>query len=142
VGPSYGCAGRLVLKPSPKSAAGRRILLPSWAVIMLRRRQAEAVGEAELARQVFPAPVAGGVRDPSNTLKMMRQAFKHAGFEGVTSHYFRKTVATMRDEAGVSARSAADQLGHAKPSLTADIYMGRMKRATGAAEVLEGASQP
>jgi integrase len=111
-------------------------------VIMLRRRQAEAVGEAELARQVFPAPVAGGVRDPSNTLKMMRQAFKHAGFEGVTSHYFRKTVATLMDEAGVSACSAADQLGHAKPSLTADIYMGRKKRATGAAEVLEGAIQP
>ena len=110
---------------------------------MLRRRQAEAVGEAELARQVFPAPVAGGVRDPSNSLKMMRQAFKHAGFEGVTSHYFRKTVATLMDEAGVSACSAADQLGHAKPSLTGgDIYVGRRKGATGAAEVLEDLFQP
>jgi hypothetical protein len=37
----------------------------------------------------------------------------------------------------LSARAAADQLGHAKPSLTTDIYMGRRKRATGAAEVLE-----
>jgi integrase len=45
----------------------------------------------------------------------------------VTSHYFRKTVATLMDEAGLSARSAADQLGHAKPSLTADIYVGRKK---------------
>ena len=44
----------------------------------------------------------------------------------------------MMDEAGLSARSAADQLGDAKHSLTADIYMGRKKRATGAAEVLEG----
>jgi integrase len=52
----------------------------------------------ELARQVFRAPVAGGLRDPSNTLKMMRQAFKHAGFDGVTSHYFGKTVATVMDE--------------------------------------------
>jgi integrase len=68
---------------------------------------------------------------------MMRQAFRHAGFEGVTSHYFRRTVATLMDEAGLSARSAADQFGHAKPSLAADIYMGRRKRATGAAEVLE-----
>jgi integrase len=136
-------AGGLVINPSPKSAAGRRILeLPSWAVIMLRRRQPDDVSEDELARQVFPAPVAGGIRDPSNTLKMMRQAFKHAGFDGVTSHYFRKTVATLMDEAGLSARSAADQLGHAKPSLTADIYMGRKKRATGAAEVLEGLFQP
>ena len=63
-------------------------------------------------------------------------------FDGVTSHYFRKTVATLMDEAGLSARSAADQLGHAKPSLTADIYMGRKKRATGAAEVLEDLFQP
>jgi integrase len=99
-------------------------------------------GEDELARQVFPAPVAGGKRDPSNTLETVRQALKHAGFDGVTSHYFRKTVATLMDEAGLSARSAADQLGHAKPSLTADIYMGRKKRATGAAEVLEGLFQP
>jgi hypothetical protein len=29
------------------------------------------------------------------------------------------------EETGLSARSAADQLGHAKPWLTADIYMGR-----------------
>jgi hypothetical protein len=27
---------------------------------------------------------------------MMRQAFRHAAFEGVTSHYFRKTVATLQ----------------------------------------------
>jgi hypothetical protein len=52
--------------------------LPSWAVIMLRRRQ-EDVGEDELVRLVFPAPVAGGIRDLSNTLKMMRLAFKRAG---------------------------------------------------------------
>jgi integrase len=132
-------AGGLIIKPSPKSAAGLRILeLPSWAVTMLRRRQPDDVGEDELAgQQVFPAPLAGGLRDPNNTLKMMRQAFKHAGFAGVTSHYFRKTVATLMDDAGLSARAAADQLGHAKPSLTADIYMGRRKRATGAAEVLE-----
>jgi integrase len=130
-------AGGLIIKPSPKSAAGLRILeLPSWAVTMLRRRQPDDVGEDEL-QQVFPAPLAGGLRDPNNTLKMMRQAFKQAGFAGVTSHYFRKTVATLMDDAGLSARAAADQLGHAKPSLTADIYMGRRKRATGAADVLE-----
>jgi hypothetical protein len=46
------------------------------------------------------------------------------------------------EETGLSARSAADQLGHAKPWLTADIYMGRRKRAAGAAEVLEDLDQP
>jgi integrase len=105
-------AGGLIIKPSPKSAAGRRILeLPSWAVIMLRRRQPGDVSEDGPGHRVFPAPVAGGVRDPSNTLKMMRQAFRRGGFDGVTSHYFRKTVATLMDEAGLSARSAPTSPG-------------------------------
>ena len=55
----------------------------------------------------------------------------------MTSHYFRKTVATLMDDAGLAVRSSTDQRGPAKPSLTAEIYMGRKKRATGAAEVLE-----
>jgi len=69
-------AGGLMIKSTPKSAAGRRILeLPPWAVTMLRRRRPEGVNDDDLAsQQVFPAPVAGGIRDPSNTLKMMRQA--------------------------------------------------------------------
>ncbi len=96
----------------------------------------------ELGREVFPASVAGGVRDPSNTPKMMRQAFEYAGFDGKASHYFRKTVATLMDGAGLSARSAADQLGHAKPSLTADIYMGRKKRATGRPRCSKACSSP
>jgi integrase len=38
-------AGGLITKPSPKSAAGRRILeLPSWAVTMLRQRQPDDLG--------------------------------------------------------------------------------------------------
>ena len=65
-----------------------------------------------------------GPTSASNTLKMMR----HCQLRWVISHYFRTTVATLMDEAGLSAHSAADQLGHAKPSLTADIYMGRKKR--------------
>jgi hypothetical protein len=59
------------------------------------------------------------------------------GFDAVTSHYFRKTVATLMDEAGLAVRSATDQRGPAKPSLTADIYMGRKKGLIGPAAVLE-----
>jgi integrase len=54
-----------------------------------------------------------------------------------TSHIFRKTAATMLDEAGLSAREIADQLGHSKPSLTLDVYMGRGVATTRAAEALE-----
>ena len=60
-----------------------------------------------------------------------------AGFYGVTSHNFRRAVATLMYEAGLCAPLAPDQLGHPKPSLTGGIYMRRKRRATGAAEVLE-----
>jgi integrase len=36
----------------------------------------------------------------------------------VTSRSFRKAVATLVDDAGLSARIAADHLGHAKVSMT------------------------
>lgn len=41
------------------------------------------------------------------------------------------------DAAGLSAREIADQLGHSKPSLTQDVYMGRKAASTRAAEVFE-----
>jgi len=124
----------LVLKPKPKSEAGYRTLdLPSWCVQMLRDR---IPADSEPGDVAFPA-VLGGLRDPSNTQADLRDAFRVAGFGWVTSHVFRKTVATLMDEAGLSARAAADQLGHAKPSVTQDVYYGRKRASTGAATVLE-----
>lgn len=73
---------------------------------------------------IFPSPE-GRLRDPSNTNDDLRTALDRAGFPWVTSHAFRKTVATRLDEAGLSARQIADHLGHNRPSLTQDVYMGR-----------------
>jgi len=57
----------------------------------------------------------------------------------ITSHSFRKTTATILDDAGQSARQIADQLGHARPSLTQDVYMGRRAKNPAAAAALEAA---
>jgi integrase len=57
----------------------------------------------------------------------------------ITSHTFRKTNATILDDAGLSARQIADQLGHARPSLTQDVYMGRKAKNRAAAAALEDA---
>jgi integrase len=54
----------------------------------------------------------------------------------VTSHTFRKTVATRLDEAGFTPRQVADQLGHANPSMTLDVYFGRHVVSAAAAQVL------
>jgi integrase len=112
----------LEIKTDETSKAKPRILrLPSWAVEMLRLRAGHFLRSSD---PVFPAPL-GGLRDPSNTQADLRQAFEAAGFEWVTSHVLRKTVATVLDQAGFTARVIADQLGHSKPSMTQDVYMGR-----------------
>jgi integrase len=45
----------------------------------------------------------------------------------------------MLDEAGLSARVIADQLGHARPSTAQDVYMGRKVVDARVAEALEDA---
>lgn len=123
----------LINKPRPKTKAGHRLLLlPAWAVAMLRARQ---TGQAPTG-VVFPAPM-GGLRDPSNTQADIRDAVAEAGFPGLTSHLFgRKSVATLLDEDGHSPRQIADVLGHENPSMTLSTYLGRKVSNPGAAESL------
>jgi integrase len=120
-----------LLRVPTKSAAGERTLkLPGWAVDLLIRRGDRFGWKGPL----FPIPTqrrggqrwTGGVwRDPSNTSRDLRQARDEAGYGWVTSHVFRKTVATVMKEAGLTAREVADQLGHEKVSMTQDVYFGR-----------------
>jgi len=46
------------------------------------------------------------------------------------------------DEAGLSARAIADQLGHARPSMTQDVYMARKVFNPATAAALEAAAGP
>jgi integrase len=126
--------GQGLLRKGTKSSAGERTLgLPSWSVQDLLSRRVDDVPPNS---PVFP-DVRGGFRDPSNTRRCLRKAFDRAGFEWVTSHNLRKTTATVFDDAGLSARLIADQLGHARPSMTQDVYMGRKAVDSRAATALE-----
>lgn len=125
----------LVVKKTKTDTGARTLVLPEWCVAMLRDR-IDRTRPVDRSSPVFPAPL-GGWRDPSNTQADLRDAFTAAGFDWVTSHVFRKTVATLMDHAGLSSRAAADQLGHANTSMTTDVYFGRKVAATGAAGVLE-----
>lgn len=79
---------------------------------MLKRRFDEAEDQDG---PVFPDSL-GGLRDPSNT-----------------------TADTILDEAGLTARVIADQLGHSRPAMTQDVYLGRKVGSRRAAEALEAA---
>lgn len=101
-----------------KTAAGRRIIpLPSFAIAVLNdRRVRPYVGQQE----VIFASSKGTLRDRDNFGAAWRAASNELGVPDVTSHSFRKTVATLIDDAGLSARIGADHLGHAKVSMTQD----------------------
>jgi integrase len=57
----------------------------------------------------------------------------------ITSHTFRKAAATTFDQAALSARLVASQLGHSRPSMTQDVYMSRRSVDSQAALALEAA---
>lgn len=89
---------------------------------------------------VFPT-VRGNIRDPRNTPRDRRTARERLGYPTVTTHSFRKTVATALDHAGLSAREIAKYLGHADPSLTQDVYMAKNTGGLKAAHALDAVIQ-
>lgn len=117
-----------------KTDAGWRVLaLPPAMVQLVRRR----VQDDDLATSIAVfCSMTGHMRDVSNTTGDLRHAFDAAGFDWVTSHTFRRTVATRLDAAGLSARTIADHLGHRQVSMTLDTYMGRNVVTAQAASVL------
>lgn len=117
-----------------KSKAGKRTLrLPAFAVDMLAARRATVAGTFPM---IFPSS-AGTYRDPNNFGRDWRLARDDLGLPDISSHSFRKTVATMIDDAGLSARIAADHLGHAKVSMTQDVYMSRGRQHAEVAGLLD-----
>lgn len=128
----------LYRKPKPKTKASERVLpLPSWAVELLAKRKVEAEADGRPADSPVFASSTGGLRDPSNLLRVIRQTRGGEKFLWVTSHTFRKTTATALDDADVSTRLIADQLGHSRVSMTQDVYMARKTVNPAAAQALE-----
>jgi integrase len=120
----------------PKTAAGwRRIALPHKTMEMIGRRIDNPAILTNVA--VFPSPL-GRLRNRSNTTGDLRRALDRIGYPWVSSHTFRKTAITRLDDAGLSARQIADHVGHARPSMTQDVYMGRSVASSAAAEILNG----
>lgn len=58
------------------------------------------------------------------------------GVGAVKSHAFRKTVATLLDGSGLSARDIAEYLRHKNPSMTQDKYMSKTAGTSRAAAFL------
>jgi len=127
----------LKLVEETKTAAGRRTVpLPEFAITMLEKRRAKPyIGEQVM---IFPSST-GTPRDPENFGARWAKARADLGVPDVTSHSFRKALATLIDEGGLSARVGADHLGHSRVSETQDTYMARGRVHTQVADLLDRA---
>jgi integrase len=123
----------LVANRVKSKASERGLLLPPWCVELLRARRVRLGG---FDGPVFPDG-RGGWRDRSNVGKSFRQVRLGSDFEWVKTHTYRKTVATLLDQSGASARMIADQLGHSRVSMTQDVYLGRRASNSGNLAALE-----
>jgi integrase len=129
----------VVVQDHAKTRAGTRtIAVPPHLVRVLRRRREEFLWASGF---VFPTS-RGNIRDPRNTSKSWWEVRERLGFPTVSTHSFRKTVATALDEAGLSARAIAEYLGHENPSITQDVYMAKNTGGKRAAVALDGLLEP
>lgn len=126
--------GKGLLAKTVKSKASERILrLPEWLVVRLRARR---VRLGAFDGPIFPSKT-GGWRDRNNVGKAFRTVRATAPeFAWVRPHTYRKTVATLLDTGGATAREIADQLGHSRVSMTQDRYLGRRAVGQGNAALL------
>lgn len=131
----------LTRQAHPKTSSGfRRLILPAFVVETLFRRQVEA--QPNPWNVVFPS-AAGTLRDPHNVRRQWRDARTAAGFEWVSPHTFRKTVATLVDRSR-DTESAAALLGHSGTAVTHAHYVQKMHEAPDLSNVLSqlGANRP
>lgn len=118
----------IVRQDHPKSqGSAKTFTVGAPLVASLRARWERMASLGLVGAMVFPSAT-GTLRDPSAFRAQWRKAAGAIGFEWVTPHTFRKTVADRIDkEAGLS--SASKYLGHSTEAVTAAHYVERVRAA-------------
>ncbi|MCJ1708726.1 site-specific integrase [Microbacterium sp. VKM Ac-2923] len=128
-------AGVVEIRKSKTNAGKRRIRVSSTVVAMLMARRVR--GGPNDDGVVFPT-VLGRARDPRAAAREWADARERLGLPArYTFHAFRKTMATLLDQAGLTARDIAEYLGHTNPALTQTVYMSKTVGGTRAADAVD-----
>jgi integrase len=121
-------------KPKPKSDASKRtIALPPFAVDVLMRRRIEQRPNHHNA--VF-ATRNGTWHQVGNIERRWRAIRADTGFDWVTPHTFRKTVATLIDRL-VDSDTAARILGHSSDAITKEFYIEKDRTTPDVTHILQ-----
>jgi integrase len=111
--------------------SGLLLRVPVWSVPMWRQRVLASGGGPLFSSWD------GKLLDPSNVINRVKLAFGEIGYDWVTSHVFRKTVASVLDEAGLPIGAVADQLGNTR-AVVERHYVARRVANDASAAALEG----
>lgn len=121
-------------KPKPKSDASKRtIALPPFAVDVLMRRRVEQ--RSNHYNAVF-ATRNGTWHQVGNIERRWRTIRADTGFDWVTPHTFRKTVATLIDRL-VDSDTAARVLGHSSDAITKEFYIEKDRTTPDVTHILQ-----
>lgn len=140
--PTMTVAGTLVQLPGkgvirqdhPKTGSShRKAVLPKFAAAAILRRRVEGVPSKHDV--IFPA-ANGELRSPNNVRRQWRSAREAAGFDWVTPHTFRRTVATLLKDK-VDLETASEVLGHADSRVTKASYVDGAQSVPDVSKVLE-----
>jgi integrase len=126
---TLGRVGQELVLSEPKTERSRRTVPISPAVVaMLRKHRTEQKAERLRAGNqwletglVFTTEFGRPV-DPRNFLRVIEDAARAAGMQGVGVHTLRHSAAVGWLEAGVHIKAVADMLGHSSIAITGDIY--------------------
>ena len=116
---------RAYIRGTKSESSDRWLNLPEWLTALIAAR-GETISRLGY---VFASPAY--LDDPermweqSNSAGAVRAALDAAGLTWAVPHTFRRTVATLLDQANMPIARIADQLGHADVSMTARVYLGR-----------------
>jgi integrase len=121
------------LRPAMRSPGrpmpARHVERELWRLIAQGRSSEQAaigVGvPTPVGRWLGPAfpDARGGWWDRNDVSRDLRTVRAGTEFEWFVSHTARRSVATLLDDEGLTARSIADQLGHARVPMTQDVSM-------------------
>ena len=121
-------------KPTPKSDASRRtVVLPRFAAELLRVRREFATPNENDA--VF-ATRNGTWHQVGNIERRWRTIRADTGFDWVTPHTFRKTVATLIDRL-LDSDTAARVLGHSSDAITKEFYIEKDRTTPDVTHILQ-----
>lgn len=113
----------------PKTKFGRRSVdLGSRAIEFLRRHyqhqhvERMAAGEHWIESGLIFTNSNGGPIHPRNLLRDLKMLLRHTGLPMIRFHDLRHTAASLMLNHGTPVLVVSRRLGHAKPSITLDVY--------------------